>query len=85
VLVGLVVAVENTEASFQECLAANGLCEPLAEDGTRLERARNAMIGVASAAAVATLVSFFVEGRAHRKSQVALGVSGSGVRMTAAF
>jgi hypothetical protein len=84
-VVGLAVAVENTEDSFQACIQANGACEHLAEQGTRLERARNAMIGVASAAAVGTLVSFFVEGRAKRATQVALGVSPTGARLAATF
>ncbi|HEX6245838.1 MAG TPA: hypothetical protein VFZ61_33165 [Polyangiales bacterium] len=83
--VGLAVAVENTQESFEACIAANGLCQPLADDGTRLERARNAMIGVASAAAAATLVSFFVEGRNKRKAQMALRASPTGARLIATF
>lgn len=85
-VIGLVVAVENTDDSFHDCVAANGACEQLASKGTRLERARNAMIGVASAAAVATLVSFFVEGRrAKRETQVSLGLSPAGARLAASF
>ena len=85
-VIGLVVAVENTKDSFRDCIAADGACDHLATKGTRLERARNAMIGVASAAAVATVVTFFIEGRrAKHETQVSLGVSPTGARLAASF
>jgi tetratricopeptide (TPR) repeat protein len=84
-LVGLAIATENTEDALQDCLEAEGLCDHLAEKGARLERARNAMIGVASAAVVATVVSFFVEGRGRSGSQVTLRFSPTGAHLLAAF
>lgn len=84
-LVGLAIAVENTEDSLQDCVAAEGLCDHLAEKGKRLERARNAMIGVASAAVVATVVSFFVEGRGRSAPQVTLRFSPTGAHLRAVF
>jgi hypothetical protein len=82
---GLVFAVENTKDEFAKCQAHNGKCDSLAEQGPRLERSRNAMIGVAGAFAVSTLVSFFVEGRARRSARVSLNVSPVGLRTSRSF
>jgi hypothetical protein len=84
-VVGLAVAVQNAKKSFHACEAESGDCQHVAKQGTRLERSRNAMIGVASALAVATLVSFFVEGRARRSTQVSVGVSLAGLRVAGSF
>lgn len=84
-LVGLVVAVENTKSSLETCLEADGVCEPVAEKGMRLERVRNVMIGVAGAAAIATVVTFFVEGRAHSKARMALRLSPTAAQLVATF
>jgi len=84
-VLGLVLAVENTQDKFADCQAQNGQCDAVAEQGKRLELTRNVLIGAAGVFAVATLVSFFVEGRADRSARVSLDVSPSGLSMSRSF
>jgi hypothetical protein len=79
---GLVFAVEKAKDTFADCKVKSGQCDSLADQGPRLERSRNAMISVAGAFAVATLVSFFVEGRVRRSARVSLNVAPAGLRLS---
>jgi hypothetical protein len=83
---GLVLAVEHVKDTFADCKAAqNGQCDSVAEQGARLELSRNAMLGAAGTFAIATLVSFFVEGLAPRSARVSLDVSPTGLHVSRSF